>query len=291
MNKIAIHLLAATALLGFGAETMAADLGGGFRGPSVVQPLSDPAATSSGWYLRGDVGVDFGTKSKFKATEDSYVKTTTEDKVGTTGTIALGIGYQFNSYLRGDITGEMFGTRNTTGSVAFTGGSVANGLTANQNLYAGRLSSMLFLANAYVDLGKYSGLTPYVGAGVGAVHHSLSMSEGSHWDRLTNPLGTLAASGNDVGIFKGSDKWNFAWALHTGVSYDLASNLKLDVGYSYKDLGGIKENGGSVCANSYCPDDSFNLKRIAVHDVHVGARWMLDPVAKTPAYAPVVAKY
>ena len=32
--------------------------------------------------------------------------------------------------------------------------------------------------------------------------------------------------------------WRFAWALHTGFSYDIAHNTKLDIGYSFNRIEG-----------------------------------------------------
>ena len=77
----------------------------------------------------------------------------------------LGLGYKFNDWFRVDVTGEYRGKANFHGSdsVTFTGGIGVDN-------YSGSKSEWVFLANAYVDLGTWWCMTPYIGAGVGGAN-------------------------------------------------------------------------------------------------------------------------
>lgn len=291
MTKIATSLLAGTAIFGLVAAAHAADMATPFRGPAVVQPLAEsPAAT--GWYLRGDVGVVAETKSGFDSVETGVTKTITNDKLSSAPHIGLGIGYQFNDYLRADVTADFFSTRKLKARGTYTGyDTTLASVTYNTVNWESDFTSALVLANVYADLGTYSGLTPYVGVGVGAAYKNLSsVFEEASW---TYPSTVSTSTGSNYGHVPGSNGWSFAYALHAGLSYDVAQNLKLDVGYSFKDLGKLNGGGTPACAASGCGDEVVNLKRLQLHDVHVGARWMFnEPTAKAPVYAaPVVAKY
>jgi opacity protein-like surface antigen len=284
MNKNVSYLLAATALICTGPAVEAADLAGPYRAPTVIPAVGE--ASMSGWYLRGDAGFDVGPSIQSRFSEVGLDKRDVHDRTAGTAFYGLGIGYQFNDYLRGDVTADYYSTRRYRSQVHYVGDS---GNTANVADYDADLTSAVFLANAYVDLGHYSGFTPYVGAGLGAAYHRLgTINELTTW----TPLTAAGSSGMNYGRMSGTSDWNFAWALHAGVSYDLAKNLKLDFGYSYKDLGDIKRSGSVNCYYPACSSEKLEIKRFAVNDLHLGVRWMIDstPVA-TPVYKPVVAKY
>ncbi len=71
----------------------------------------------------------------------------------------LGIGYQFNNWFRADVTGEY------RGGTTFRGLDTYSARRAND--YHGTKSEWLFLANAYIDLGTWWCVTPFIGAGIG----------------------------------------------------------------------------------------------------------------------------
>ena len=291
MTKIATSLLAGTAFFGLVAAAQAADMASPFRGPTVVQPLAESSG-ASGWYLRGDVGVVMETKSGFDSVETGITKSITSDKLSSAPHIGLGIGYQINDYLRADVTADFYSTRKLRAKATYTGyDTTLASATYNKVNWESDFTSALVLANVYADLGNYYGLTPYVGVGVGAAYKNLSsVFEEASW---TYPAAVSTSTGYNYGHVPGGNGWSFAYALHAGLSYDVATNLKLDVGYSFKDLGKLNGGGTPACAVSGCGDEVINLKRLQLHDFHVGARWMFNEPAKTPVYAsaPVVAKY
>ena len=288
MTKIVIHLLAGTAIIGLSAVAQAADMGGPFRAPTVVTPLAE-AAANGGWYLRGDVGIGINMRPNFVSEGPAGIDTNPAASwlsrdMKDTPFIGIGVGYQFTDYLRGDITAEYRAATRFRANAAYprTATDIA------YPFYDGEMTSTVVLANGYADLGNYNGLTPYVGAGIGAAYNKT----GDIFQHTSFPAyGTYAD-----GVLQGQGKWNLAWALHTGVTWDVNSRLKLDVGYSYKNLGSIRsgelrcnEGGGVV---TKC-NEWLNLKNLASNDLHVGMRWLLNPPeARAPVYAaPVVAKY
>ena len=289
MTKIAIHLLAASAIFGLTGAAQAADLGGPFKAPTVVQPLVDTVG-GSGWYLRGDIGIGATLKPTMYSDGPAGIDTNASaswmsKSMADTPFIDIGVGYQFTDYLRGDLTAEYRADTRFRGNARYprTPTDVA------YPFYDGGVSSTVVLANAYADLGNYNGLTPYVGAGIGAAYNKM----GDTFQHTSFPaFGTYAD-----GVFPGQGKWNLAWALHTGISWDVNPRLKLEMGYSYKSLGTVKSGdlrcNDNPAVNTKC-NEWLSLKNLASNDMHIGMRWLLTPPEpKAPVYAPmpVVAKY
>lgn len=120
------------------------------------------------------------------------------------------------------------------------------------------------LANAYVDLGTFRGLTPYVGGGVGFA----TITTMGYKD--VNPV-----SGGFAFAEKDRTTTNFAWALYAGVAYDVTPQLTLDFGYRYSDLGSVKT--GSM--TDYLGADQgqgIEIRDITSHDLLFTARYRLD---------------
>ena len=198
--------------------------------------------------------------------------------------LGIGLGYQFNSWLRADATIEYQGGARwkQIESYAFAGCGPANRCV---DVYNGRISSAVFLANGYVDLGTWHGITPYIGIGLGGAN---------------NRVGVITDNGIDTGGFGSSpavSKTNFAWALMGGVAVNVAPNMKLDVGYRYLDKGSI--NGGRIqCqpVGGACGFETHRM-RLSSHDVRIGLRYMFGDTAYAPAPVmvpqpqPLVRKY
>lgn len=287
MTRISIHLLAGLAVLGLSGVAHAADMGGPFRAPTVIEPIAEVSA-SSGWYLRGDVGIGINTTPKFSSIGTAGVDANPTAAwlardIADTPFIGVGVGYQFTDYLRGDITAEYRSATRFRANASYprTATDIA------YPYYDGDVKSTVVLANGYADLGKYNGLTPYIGAGIGFAYNKT----GDTYQHTSFPaFGTYAD-----GVLPGQSKFNLAWALHTGVSWDVNPRLKLEMGYSYKSLGEVgsrelrcNEAGGVVVA---C-NEWLKLKNLASNDLHIGMRWLLNPVDPKPVYAqPVVAKF
>ena len=80
--------------------------------PVAYQPPPPPCCEVSGWYLRGDVGVGFQNFKSFDhdQTNPAFVWpaswTINQQEIKDATILGFGIGYEFNSWLRFDITGE-----------------------------------------------------------------------------------------------------------------------------------------------------------------------------------------
>jgi len=245
-------------------------------------PMPAPVEFGGGWYLRGDVGVgslDFkGTNAVDRSTPSNpYVYKTIEDNLSDQVLVGVGVGYQFNPWLRFDATGEY----RTKADWRFAAEEL--GVFPGNNVTTGKFSSIVGLANGYIDLGNWYGITPFVGAGVGVAHHM--------FDTITDN-GYLGHAGG-YGVATGKDKTNFAWALHAGLGYDVTPNLKLELAYRYLNMGDAAA-GDMTCWQPCGARTVYNLKEIESHDIKIGMRWMLGgPVAPMPASygAPIIRKY
>ena len=278
--------------------------------PAPVEPVSD---FGGGWYLRGDVGV-----SSYNAGRVSYPgrnDIAIYDKDFGSGAFAgVGAGYRFNSWFRADVTAEYrfntgmswrdkgpvatgFGYYYSTGGghVAYQNGTASG--TSYEKTKTGH-SAAVVLVNGYVDLGTWYGLTPFVGAGVGWAHHYLRGGQTDTVNSYTHytPDGGVTGPANFIpsGIAGGrvidKDKGNFAWALHAGVAYDVTSNVKLELGYRYLNMGSIR-TGGIDCYCTAPIGQGFRVKDIESHDIRLGMRWALGGPSVAYEPAPLMRKY
>jgi opacity protein-like surface antigen len=272
-------LLAAGAATLFSTVAFAADM------PIAAPPpvYAPPPAEFGGWYLRGDIG--FSNQSVKRLNNALDTTLLTQDQrldFATAGTFGLGVGYQFNNWFRADITGEYRGKSSFSGLDLNTfnyGGFVHNG----SDKYTANKSEWLFLANAYVDLGTWWCVTPFIGAGVGTSRVTVS---GFTDQGLTDAVdGFPATYGASPGLAyaDSASKWNFAWAVYAGLAYKISPSVTLELAYRYVDLGdGITGDiktyqGGNAVYNP------MTFKDLTSHDLKFGVRWNLD---SPQVYAP-----
>lgn len=234
------------------------------RPPSGAGPASDLA---SGWYLRGDVGyVDY-----VRPREDTSRKVAGSPLVDlrTDGTFSAGggVGYRFNEFLRVDATADY------RSEARFVDRSSRTNFAEGFNEETGKFGSVLALANAYVDLGTWHGLTPYVGAGVGVASQGFRnfLSETTCTTVTCGDPSVVHAVGLQGNkVFRPDlNDTSLAWALMAGVSTDLGRGFSLDVGYRYVNAG--KARSG---VDAYGFDT--RLKDVESHEVRVGLRWALS---------------
>ncbi|MBK3394977.1 MULTISPECIES: outer membrane beta-barrel protein [Methylobacterium] len=259
--------------------------------PPPPMPLPPPPVEIGGsWYLRGDVGVGILDLRKTVVEDVStprvpYKYTAIEDHVGDQAFVGVGVGYQYNPWLRFDVTGEY----RTQAEWRFLAEDRSYDTRGGYNLTTGKFSSVVGLANGYVDLGNWYGITPFVGAGVGFAHHMF----GSVTDQ---GQGTYAGG---LGYGRAKDKTNFAWAAHAGLSYAVTPNLKLELAYRYLNMGEA-ETGVVGCLPSCALKTVYRAKELESHDIKLGMRWMFGAPVVTAAYepppppmpmAPLVRKY
>jgi len=256
-------------------------------------PDYQPVEVGSGWYLRGDVGYAFNKPF--------------DDRVGSTGFTTkstlfdgnIGMGYHFNDYFRADLNfgilpTNRFGDNYVTtcnGSVTTTQTSVATGLVISQtNAPAAppppcqgsdgaSNKAYSLMANGYVDLGTYVGITPYVGGGVGVVYSKFNKAIGA--SKCVPTITSTTISGvtttqqfncDDPAGYGGTAtsqaSYNFAYSLAAGLSYQVTKNVSVDIGYEYISVPGAQ----------YVAYDSgaFNIhKGLDYQSIKVGLRYDL----------------
>jgi opacity protein-like surface antigen len=298
MRSLKLLALAGTVTLGATAVASAADLG-----PPPVHlppvPVAAPIAEVSGWYLRGDIGV--GTlNGKVETLQTGFPATPgTHESFNSVVYAGAGVGYQFNSWLRADITGEFRGSSPFGYKDRFCYDQVANAAggtgycqpgttppsrsgSAGINSIRGNISSSVFLANAYVDLGTWQGLTPFIGGGIGFAQHRIhGLVDNGSVDAFnpavvsaTNPLG-YNGTATTLGTINDKTKTNVAWAVMAGVGYDVTPNYKVELGYRYLNLGSVT-SGGSNCAPAVCNTPTYytRVKSLDSHEIRIGMRWL-----------------
>lgn len=287
------------ALTGIGvcAPAMAADMG--YAPPPVYELNNEsPVQIGNGWYLRGDVG---WTRERPPAlAPDAALSAALQE--GSGWAAGLGAGYQFNSWFRGDLTLDYRNTlRASARSANFdcvtdvvgvnNGAGTPVGISAiNGECYSqqkARFQRTSLLANAYLDLGNWSGITPYVGAGAGVTYGRASgvynwyMSNDNsiynpnieypdgfppNWvtgtgDATTGPTGFTFGNQNKRVNVAGT-KVNFTWALMAGIAVDLSRNAKVDFGYRFVNMGTFAPGA---------PKSDGQL-----HEYRIGFRYMPD---------------
>ncbi|MFH0301910.1 outer membrane beta-barrel protein [Bradyrhizobium sp. 31Argb] len=241
-----------------------------------------PVEDFGGWYLRGDIGFSNQSVKEVRngnnALYTPLLSLNQQTGFDTGGIFGLGVGYQFNSWFRADVTGQYRGRTNFHGQDLATfplGGGV---IGAGSDNYTASKSEWLVLANAYVDLGTWWCVTPFIGAGVGAAR--VTVSNFTDQGLADFSPGVIAPG---FALANSASKWNFAWAAHAGLSYKVSPNLTLEVAYSYVDLGsGL--TGPVTTFQGFTTNNPMNFKDITSHDLKLGVRWNLD--SPQPVYAP-----
>ena len=180
-TRLQTSLIAGMAVAVLAAPAGAADLRMIYKAPVAVQEFS-------GWYLRGDIGM---TNQKVKSIDNALFDSTVQvlHKEFESGLLfGVGVGYQFNDWFRVDATGEYRGKTAFRGFDTYPSGP---GFDAGANDYFAEKSEWLFLANAYVDLGTWWCITPFVGAGIGYSKNMIS-----NFRDVNSPNGGVAYANN-----------------------------------------------------------------------------------------------
>jgi opacity protein-like surface antigen len=249
-------------LTAIAALAASAAQGADYSPPLVMQ---QPQGCCDNWYLRGFIGV--GMNAAYTL---DYLPAPANvgngfafqhNSISDTVFIGGGVGYEWNNWLRFDGIVEY---RDRTRVYAF-----GNYPPAGLDTYEGYLKSWVFLANAYVDLGTWYCLTPFVGAGIGTAY--LKLADFSD----VNPNGGF-------GFGRNPSTWNLAWALHAGVAYNVSKSLQVELAYRYLNYGSITD---TVDCNGGCNADSFKFKNLYSNDIMLGLRWTCCEVPPPPLHS------
>src|SRR6266436_2968698 len=82
-------------------------------------------------------------------------------------------------------------------------------------------------------------------------------------------------------------KWNFAWALHAGVAYQVSPNFTVELAYRYLDMGDGLTGDLRTFDGTNNIVNPTTFKSLTSHDFKLGVRWNLD---NPPVYMPPVIR-
>lgn len=265
IQRLKYSLLSTLVLLSAGAAK-AAD----YAPPPPPMIVQQPAEEfGSSWYLRGQVGIGMNTQYTL-----TYVPAPANVGNGFafehsdfTDSIFLGfgVGYEWNNWFRTDVTLDY-----RSKARVFAWG-IFDQVTGFGDTYQGYISSWVFLANAYIDLGTWNCITPFVGVGVGTAHNQMS------------DFTDLGFGVTGRGMGRNSSNWSPAWALHAGLAYSVTKNFKFELAYRYLNYGSVTETVDCVGG---CFADSYKFDKLASHDIMLALRWNIGDYAVAPAPAP-----
>ena len=220
-----------------------------------------PAAVLGGWYLRGDIGYSNQEVDElYNVLYDSYDSVDNVHKEFTGAPfIGGGIGYKVNNWFRIDATGEY------RSKSEFNGADIADFAgDLSPNVYTAKKSEYVALANAYIDLGSWHGISPFIGAGIGATNVNISA-----FTDVGERFGSVALGDEH-------DEWNLAWAVYAGLGFDVTNNFTMELAYRYLDMG----DGASGNLVAYDGTDNFDnpmeFHDITSHDVKLGFRYKFN---------------
>src|SRR5262249_11646816 len=168
VRRFALLTLAAIAALTATPGVRAADL-------AIPAPI---VHEMGGWYLRGDIGfTNQNVGSLFNANYAGFDSVSNINKdFDASPLFGLGLGYVINNWFRVDVTGEYRSSANFKGmdvGVLPPASCIGAPPCSAVDRYTGSKSEWLFLANAYVDLGTWYSITPFIGAGLGMSRNTI----------------------------------------------------------------------------------------------------------------------
>ena len=263
-------LLAAGAAALFSTVAFAADM-------PIAPPPYAPAPMVEdfgGWYLRGDIGFSNQRVDRLTNARDVTVASSLQtNNFNTAGIFGLGVGYKVNNWFRADVTGEYRGNSQFHGTdrITYVGG-------IGIDTYNGTKNEWVVLANAYVDLGTWWCITPFIGAGVGGARVAINgFTDASIANNGGGALPGLAYADN-------VSKWNLAWAVHAGLAYKVTPNFTVELAYRYLDMGdGLTGDLRTFDGSGTNTINPMTFKNITSHDLKLGVRWDLT---SPQVYAP-----
>jgi opacity protein-like surface antigen len=263
-------------LLAAGAATLISSMAFAADMPIAAPPpmyAPAPPADFGGWYLRGDIGFSNQRVDRLNNVLDANNTSSVQNlSFNNAGIFGLGAGYRFNNWFRADVTGEYRGNSQFFGTdrITYPGGVGTDTYHATKNEW-------VVLANAYVDLGTWWCITPFVGAGVGTAR--VAINGFTDQGIANNGAGALPglAFGDNVA------KWNFAWAAHAGLAYKVSPAFTVELAYRYLDMGDGLTGDLKTFDGTNAVFNPTTFKRITSQDLKLGVRWSLD---SPPVYAP-----
>jgi len=277
MVSVALFIRAAAAAL-ISSTAFAADMPQPLPQPQIqYQPIPVVMEQPAGaWYLRGDIGVGITNDVDFVFLQNPLNNSDfsiSHAAMADTVFFDAGVGYEFNNWLRFDVTAQYRSKSAVNAFGTYTLPQPGGGIGVFGDQYMAFLKSVVFLANAYVDLGTWNCLTPFVGFGIGGAWNQFD-------DLVDLGIGT---SGNGIGT--NASQLNFAWALHAGLAYNVTQNFTMELAYTYLNYGSVTDQ---ILCQGGCIPDSYKLQNLTSQDFMLGMRWRFQPEPVPVMQAPVM---
>lgn len=251
------------------ALSASASLGADLIEPPVYSPPEVVPPAVGGWYLRGDIGMSnqqlHGGLYNVLYDSTDIVDHVIPGHFDSAPTFQVGIGYQVSDWLRTDFTAQYRGKASFNALDRYETTDDSDPLTFDgTDEYTAKKSEWLFMANAYWDMGTWSGITPYVGAGIGASRVTIS-----DFQDVNTPTAGVAYGGTH-------SEWNLAWALHAGMGIQVNDRVTLDLGYSYLHLGDGASGDLIPYAGANTINNPMEFNSLTSHDFKFGLRYALN---------------
>ena len=208
-----------------------------------LMSLCPGVAGADEFYLRGGLGLDWTSEAAFADIDCSstvpaalYGCGTDRDgaprrSLGDFGKIAVlefGLGYAPAGAMRYEILVEHRPRYSFEGRANFLAPDRQQSVAADISSVSGMLAA--FADFPELGSGGRAAITPYVGAGVGAVRNRIGMTT------MTFPATTTSV--------RGGSRTDLAWMVTAGVLVPLNERLGLDVAWRYTDLGEVHTGRG-----------------------------------------------
>lgn len=182
---------------------------------------------------------------------------------GDSGLVGVFAGYQYNQNF-----GLQLGYR-------YRGGYDwrVNGFDAVQTTYnlftINKLSVQTVLLDLRLTPSSFgdNAVVPYAQAGIGYAYNSLGAMSQTMFDSTGQQVATAA--------FAGASTNNFAWDIGAGVAYNWTSNLSLRLGYTFTDVGSVKQAGTQTISGVVTPIVPFTSDHLFLNEVVAGLSFML----------------
>ena len=233
-------------------------------------PSLAAAQDDAGWYLRGNLG--YGTHTDIDITGD--VVGDTESEGNATGSVGLGYDFDNNWRLEADAA-QLF---TNLGAIDSFPNSSA------------KLETTTAMLNAIYDFDSFGKWEPYVGAGVGIVRGSGTVTAHDF------PSAALGASGvTNVSTpvcsgvacsFRDGDT-GLGWQLLAGLGYQISDNLTWDTQYRYLNTSDFDFDGSVAPALGTISAGAASFDDVGAHSLLTGFRYKFG--AKTPKAASFAA--
>jgi opacity protein-like surface antigen len=187
-----------------------------------------------------------------------YTQDLTDTKISRQWSLGGGIGAYFGHAARFDATYERRFKADVSGTFLFDHGGANQASVRGTN----QLDSAVLLANFYYDFNRGSRFNPYLGVGLGAVHHNVG-------------AGTFSSSSGVTGTIDGNSSWHAAGALMAGLDLKLRDRLHLDAGYRFLYLGHTSTGATKVTINRVVMPIAQDptIEQIHAHEFRVGLRY------------------